>query len=207
MNSNFGNCMAYELDTLINIDFLFIRHGQTSWGREDIMKGPQDLQLNETGRRQAELAYETITYHQKLQQPIIYSSALKRAQETAKIFVDKASQEIPIITKEGLDERYYGDYSKATFQSYLNYKPDDAESTEVFKRRVRNTIIEIFNQPSAKNRDIIIISHQKVFEYLTEWLTNENLRLKQGCVCYFKFKDEKYLPKIYEPTITLLESY
>lgn len=30
-------------------NFIFIRHGQTPWGPNDIMKGPQNLSLNETG--------------------------------------------------------------------------------------------------------------------------------------------------------------
>ena len=30
-------------------DFIFIRHGETNWGPNDILKGPLDLSLNELG--------------------------------------------------------------------------------------------------------------------------------------------------------------
>lgn len=38
------------------IEFYFVRHGQTNWGREDILRGPQDLDLNSIGITQAKEA-------------------------------------------------------------------------------------------------------------------------------------------------------
>lgn len=177
-------------------DFLFIRHGQTPWGQDDILNGPQDLRLNETGRHQAETAYKTVQEHQTIKRPVIYSSHLQRAQETATIFANKFLLEIPIILKEGLQERYYGDYSKATTKNYRDYQPLDAESVETFQQRVRNALIEIFNQIPDSAGDLIVVSHQKVFEFLAQWLSNQQLRLEQGGVCYFKFKDGGFYPEI-----------
>jgi broad specificity phosphatase PhoE len=66
--------------------FLFIRHGQTSWGMDDILKGPQDLELNEIGCGQAKIIYEKIN-KDHIKNPVVYCSHLKRAHETATIFV------------------------------------------------------------------------------------------------------------------------
>lgn len=180
-------------------DFIFIRHGQTPWGPDDILKGPQDLNLNGTGRHQAEQAFFVVKEHKVITTtPIIYSSHLQRAYETATIFADKLAEETTIHQLEGLQERYYGDYSKAPSHNPRAYKPSDAESIEDFQKRVHNTFISIFEQSPQKSGALIVVSHQKVFEFLTEWLSHKKLRLDQGGVCYFKFKDGVFSPQIYE---------
>ena len=45
----------------MSIDFIFIRHGQTDWTRNDICKGPIDFDLNQIGREEADKIYDTIT--------------------------------------------------------------------------------------------------------------------------------------------------
>lgn len=196
MSYNFDKCLACDLD--IGRDFLFIRHGQTPWGPQDILEGPKDLKLNENGRHQAEEAYKLVTEHKSIKNPIIYSSSLQRAYETATIFANKLPQETTIKQVEGLKERYYGDYSQANLSSISDYKPIDAESTDTFQRRVRESLNEILKTTHSDNRELIVVSHQKVFEFLTEWLSHTKLKLGQGGVCYFKFNDGTYSAEIYE---------
>ena len=159
--------------------FLFIRHGQTDWGPADITRGPLDLSLNSIGRKQAQNAFDVASKRFDLVHPKIFSSDLLRAQETAEIFANNISPKPKITSIPGLNERYYGDYSKLS-------APDDAETSNDFAQRVQTTFRNLFDQMPT-DQTTIIISHQKVFEYLTEWLTGNTSKLEQGGVCYFKY--------------------
>jgi broad specificity phosphatase PhoE len=178
-------------------DFLFIRHGQTPWGPQDILKGPLDLPLNEEGCMQARQAYQAVASNLYVSNPIIFSSSLVRAYETAEIFARNLTPQPAIQKKEGLKERYYGDYSKASGQSLSEYIPEDAEPIFQFQQRVRTTLLEILKTtPSNKYDVIIVVSHQKVFEFLSEWLVRQKMNLPQGGICYFHFDQGAYSARV-----------
>lgn len=59
---------------------LLIRHGETEWNVGEVFRGRVDIDLNENGRKQAELLAE---YLKDLEIEAIYSSPLKRALKTA----------------------------------------------------------------------------------------------------------------------------
>jgi broad specificity phosphatase PhoE len=179
-------------------DFIFVRHGQTDWGNQDILKGPQDLNLNEIGRTQAEEAYICLSKHITIHNPVIYSSSFRRACETAAIFIEKLPIKVPIIKMDELQERYYGDYGMAKPNSLFEYKPTDAEPLNIFQKRVQKSLFEILKNNTQNSDVIIIFSHQKVFEYLALWLSNKNLKLEHGGTCYFKFKNGVYTTEIYQ---------
>ena len=210
-------------------NFIFVRHGQTSWGPADIAKGPLNLELNEVGRYQATNAYNLASANYPITNPIIYSSHLKRALETAHIFASYFGKDKPkpsIIQIEGLQERYYGDYRNVdrgipypseqlcwerriplwlrgdVIKQELDL-PADAESIEDFRCRIRETIQKIFNEtyPLGPNHTLILVSHQKVFEFLAESLADKKLKLNQGGVCYFRFSNGKYVVEVIEPNV------
>lgn len=155
------------------------------------------MELNETGRHQAEDAFWTVKEHKLINNPIIFSSHLQRARETAEIFVSKLDNQVSIKRMEGLQERYYGDYRKAPPENPYAYKPEDAETTDNFQKRVQESLLSIFEQTSKDAGDLIIVSHQKVFEFLAEWLSHQKLRLDQGGVCHFKFEDGEFVAEVY----------
>lgn len=69
------------------LDIYLVRHGQTQWNLEKRLQGATDNVLNETGRRQAaELAQRLagVSFSH------IYSSGLRRAQETTAAFTRSA---------------------------------------------------------------------------------------------------------------------
>jgi hypothetical protein len=74
--------------------FYFVRHGETAWGKEDILKGPQDLELNQVGIQQAIQAGKMLksilvdTPNADKSPAKIISSTLQRAIQTA----DKISE-------------------------------------------------------------------------------------------------------------------
>ena len=108
------------------------------------------------------------------------SSSLKRAVETASE-IEKATG-IPISSVEnGLKERYYGDYRSVT---NISETPPDAESTEDFRKRVFQNLDKVFSE-YHQACPLIIVSHQKVFEYVAELLSKRQESLTQGGIGHF----------------------
>ena len=61
-------------------EIILVRHGETMWNVAEIFRGRIDIELNETGIKQAELLAE---YLSNVKIDAIYSSPLKRALKTA----------------------------------------------------------------------------------------------------------------------------
>ena len=59
---------------------ILARHGETEWNVAEIFRGRIDVELNETGLKQAELLAE---YLRDIKIEAVYSSPLKRALRTA----------------------------------------------------------------------------------------------------------------------------
>ena len=59
---------------------LITRHGQTDWNLEHKVQGKADIDLNETGKKQAEETREKL-WNEKID--LIICSPLKRAKQTA----------------------------------------------------------------------------------------------------------------------------
>lgn len=164
-------------------DFYFVRHGETSWGKDDILKGPQDLKLNANGVEQAKQAGKLLK--NKLgkiayDDAKIVTSSLKRAIETAQN-VSKITGIAISDYEDGLKERYYGDYRLC---EDLSTTPPDAETTEVFQKRVVDALNKVLNKHSSA-KPLIIVSHQKVFEWLSEYLAKRTEKLSQGGIGHF----------------------
>ena len=85
------------------------RHGQSEWNLKNLFTGWKDPALTEQGiaeakRGAARLRAEGLTFD------ICFTSALSRAQETAKIILDDLGQgDVPTIRDKALNERDYGD--------------------------------------------------------------------------------------------------
>jgi len=89
-----------------------VRHGETDWNRDRRIQGSTDIPLNDAGRAQARDAAATLREQLDLSSalvaPVIVSSDLSRARETAQIIA--AELELPAPrTYTDLRERAYGD--------------------------------------------------------------------------------------------------
>ena len=82
-----------------------IRHGQTNWNKKGIIQGQKDIELNETGIKQAEKQIKT--FNEK-NIDLIISSTLKRASLTAQTI--SREKETKIIYDDKLKERCFGEY-------------------------------------------------------------------------------------------------
>jgi broad specificity phosphatase PhoE len=92
------------------VQALLVRHGATDWNLQGRCQGATDLDLNEVGIRQAQqiaasLSKETIHG--------IYSSNLKRAQQTAHLI--SLHHQIPVVVETDVRELDHGQLEGLTF--------------------------------------------------------------------------------------------
>lgn len=86
------------------LEFTHIRHGETDWNKIGKVQGKTDLELNETGRAQAE---ETARKLKNEHFDLIICSPLKRAKETAEII--NKELKLKLVVEAGLHERDFGE--------------------------------------------------------------------------------------------------
>jgi broad specificity phosphatase PhoE len=86
-------------------EIILVRHGETEWNRQEVFRGRLDVDLNDTGRRQAELLGEHLS---GVKLDAVYSSPLKRALETADRIARHHRLEVQIA--QGLIDFDYGEW-------------------------------------------------------------------------------------------------
>ena len=140
---------------------LLTRHGQTDWNVAGKIQGITDIELNETGIKQAELTREKLLSKDI---DIIISSPLKRAKKTAEII--GKGRDIPIIIDNGLKERCFGKYEGKTREEFdfdeiwnykLNKQYDDAESTGELFQRVTGFLENLKKEYEGKT--VLLVTH------------------------------------------------
>jgi broad specificity phosphatase PhoE len=82
---------------------LLIRHGQTAWNREQVFRGGTDVELDETGRKQARLLAQRL---KDFGLSAVYSGPLSRARETAQAVAGACGLKVKI--NPGLDDMRFG---------------------------------------------------------------------------------------------------
>lgn len=100
-------------------DIILARHGETEWNVEEIFRGRADIDLNETGLKQAELL---AGYLSNLDITAIYSSPLKRAMNTAEMVT--RHHRLNIISSPGLIDFNYGKWQGVTNREIEEKYPD-----------------------------------------------------------------------------------
>ncbi len=98
----------------------FLRHGQTTWNADgNRYAGASDVPLTEAGIEQAKQGAILL---RDLQFDEVYSSALSRARDTAKLAL--AGRDIPIVQDPRLNEMNYGDWEGKT-HAEIRAEPDN----------------------------------------------------------------------------------
>ena len=162
-------------------NILLIRHGQSEWNKLNLFTGFKNIELSEQGIDEANKAGQNFK-NLNIKFDIVFTSELKRAQETAKIILKNLDQwdhlydDGKIITDINLNERDYGDLTglnkKETAdkfgeeqvhkwrRGYLD-QPPNGESLEDVVRRVKIYFEESINPAiqSADNNNILIAAH------------------------------------------------
>lgn len=98
---------------------VLVRHGETEWNRLRRIQGLSDLELNETGRKQAE-ALACGLSNERVR--AIYTSPLKRARDTARLIAEPHGLEV--VTLHGLREMNAGEVDGLTYEEMRTHYGD-----------------------------------------------------------------------------------
>ena len=162
-------------------NILLIRHGQSEWNKLNLFTGFKNIELSEQGIKEANKAGQNFK-NLDIKFNIVFTSELKRAQETAKIILQNLDQwdflnnEGKIISNINLNERDYGDLTglnkKETAEKFgeeqvhkwrrgYSDQPPNGESLEDVVRRVTKYFEEVIKPAiqSNENDNILIAAH------------------------------------------------
>ncbi|MFA5625146.1 MAG: histidine phosphatase family protein [Bradymonadales bacterium] len=142
------------------------RHAKTLWNAERRVQGLNDIALSEEGRRQAEALAERI-FAQNLENPLILSSPLQRALDTAKAVQARCAFELRVEPR--LIEIDTGVFtgksmmelnSDPLWQTHLAdpYHTGYAQAAEPLSA-VDARVSELLLEHAATERDIIWVTH------------------------------------------------
>ena len=162
-------------------NILLIRHGQSEWNKLNLFTGFKNIELSEQGIEEANKAGQNFK-NLDIKFNIVFTSELKRAQETAQIILQNLDQwdflnnEGKIISNINLNERDYGDLTglnkKETAEKFgeeqvhkwrrgYSDQPPNGESLEDVVRRVTKYFDEVIKPAiqSDENDNILIAAH------------------------------------------------
>ena len=151
---------------------LLVRHGQSTWNREQRIQGQLDPPLSDEGRRQAELLG-----HRLAGRPLagFYSSDLKRALETSQAIA--AAIGLDAVATPGLREIYLGDWEGLRTEELAQRFPEawarwteepdwdlvpGGEGTVLFETRVAAALDSILERHA--HGDVLVVTHGGVIQ-------------------------------------------
>ena len=173
-----------ELTTTEKITVSVLRHGQTEFNNLGKFHGITDIELNETGKKQARNASKLL----ESDYDVIISSPLKRARQTAEIVNENLNLEIienPLIIErdfgnlEGLTwDEFVQKFPEEAAKNHFDYQPalDKGETIADVENRVDEFIKWLEN---SKYKKPLIVAHAgiiRVFERKLNNLTAEQSR-------------------------------
>ena len=162
-------------------NILLIRHGQSEWNKLNLFTGFKNIELSSQGVEEANKAGQNFK-ELELKFDLVFTSELKRAQDTAKIILQNLSQweelneKGKIIKNINLNERDYGDLTGLNKQEtadkfgedqvhkwrrgYSDHPPN-GESLEDVVARVRSYFDEVIFKEiqNNDNQNILIAAH------------------------------------------------
>ncbi len=152
-----------------------IRHGETDFNKKGIIQGRSvDSVLNDLGEKQAQLFFEN---YQHIQFDKIYTSSLKRTQQSVSSFIEKG---VAWEQKSGLDELSWGIYDgrypsplirpgmkriiKKWERGMYHAKAYQGESPFEVTNRLHKVLLEILDM--REERTVLISTHGRSLRLL-----------------------------------------
>ena len=154
-------------------EIILARHGETEWNVQEVFRGRIDVELNQTGIKQAELLAEHLS-HLKLD--AIYSSPLRRAVKTAEIIASRHGLKVEIapglidfdcgkwqgLSLQEVKDKYKKLYAEWRQNPHQVKMPDGETLDEVRKRA-----LTVVNEVIAEHKGIIaLVAHRVVNKVL-----------------------------------------
>jgi 2,3-bisphosphoglycerate-dependent phosphoglycerate mutase len=164
---------------------VIVRHGQSEWNLQNRFTGEVDVELTETGRKEAHEAGKDL---QSIKFDYCFTSVLKRAEETLDIILKEIQQEsIPVKKDKALNERNYGDLQglnkTETAEKYgeqqvkiwrrsYDVRPPGGESLEDTAARVIPYYKKEIEPLLKANANVLIVAHGNSLRALMMYLEN-----------------------------------
>lgn len=178
---------------------VLVRHGETEQNANGIFQGYSPVSLSTRGRKQAALVAERLV---SLRPQVLYSSDLRRAQETADMISQRLG--LPIRSCEGLREWNVGAWigqSTAAYFAHLQalkvhpvtYVPEGGESQLQTQARIVAQMQELAEQHAGET--IVCVSHGRAIELLARHMLGLDamqppaFRIANTSVNIFSFQD------------------
>lgn len=192
---------------------VLVRHGQSEWNAKNLFTGWKDPDLTHKGIEEAVNAGKKINEY-GLSFSCMFTSALVRAQNTAKIILKEIEQEdIPTYQDKNLNERAYGsltgmdkDEARQKFGSEqvqiwrrsFDTCPPDGESLKDTYNRVVPYFQKNILPHLTDGKNILVSAHGNSLRALVKLIENisENdivkLEIATGQPIIYKYQDGKY---------------
>ena len=192
---------------------VLVRHGQSEWNAKNLFTGWKDPDLTDKGIEEAVNAGKKINGY-GLSFSCMFTSALIRAQNTAKIILKEIEQEdIPTYQDKNLNERAYGsltgmdkDEARQKFGSEqvqiwrrsFDTCPPDGESLKDTYNRVVPYFQKNILPHLADGKNVLVSAHGNSLRALVKLIENisENdivkLEIATGQPIIYKYQDGKY---------------
>lgn len=187
-------------------DIILARHGQTAWNIGEVFRGQTDIELDETGLKQAQLLAEYLG-NRKID--AVFSSPLQRAFKTAQTIASYHHLEVRVT--QGLNDLSFGEWegkpSKEVQQEYPSLfkrwvatphlvKLPGGESLDDLTARVMNLVNEVVNQ---YHNSIIFVAHRVVHQSLILALLGLdnshfwNIRMDTAAITTFRYTQGRFV--------------
>ena len=153
---------------------VLVRHGQTGWNKQERFRGWVDIDLDDTGRSQAQAAAGRIS---QWDAAAVYSSPLKRAMSTAQALADTAGLTVEPV--EGITDMNFGVWQGMSIAEVEDTYPEqfdlwrhrpheleipEGETLEDVRRRTTATIEELAAKHDGET--IAVVTHRVVCKVL-----------------------------------------
>ena len=185
---------------------ILVRHGETEWNVAEIFRGRTDIELNETGIRQAELLAE---YLSKAKIDAIYSSPLRRALKTAEIIAGYHQLDVDINSGltdfnfgkwQGLSHQEVKNKYRELYAEWINHpervKMPAGESLDVIRKRAMGVVAKLVANCKGT---VALVSHRVVNKVLICALLGLdnthfwNIKLDTCGVTIFTYENERFI--------------
>ncbi|MFC2003355.1 histidine phosphatase family protein [Chloroflexota bacterium] len=187
-------------------EILLARHGETEWNVKEVFRGRIDVELDETGIKQAELLAK---YLRNAKIDAIYSSTLKRALKTAEIIA--SYHQLTVVITPSLIDFDYGEWQGLSHQEikdkYKGLYTEWAKNPHRVKMPGGENLNEVRERAMGVVRDVIakysgtvvLVSHRVVNKVLIcalLGLDNShfwNIKQDVGGITIFTYESERFV--------------
>jgi len=154
-------------------EIILARHGETEWNVEEVFRGQIDVELNQTGAKQAEMLAE---YLGGVKIEAVYSSPLKRALNTAEAIA--RHHKLRVETSPGITDCDFGQWQGLPLsevrKKYKKLYQQWAKSPQLVQlpggeslEGVRERALEVVKGVIAKHTGaVVLVSHRVVNKVL-----------------------------------------